>query len=48
MNQEMIDNFELCMRLRHDADYGLLYDKESATVANKYAEVFLKNALLLL
>ncbi len=48
MNQEMIDNFELCMRLRHDADYGLLYDKESAAVANKYAKVFLKNALLLL
>lgn len=48
MNQEMIDNFELCMHLRHDADYGLLYDQESAKTAIKYAEIFLKKTLKIL
>ena len=48
MNQEMVDNFELCMHLRHDADYGLLYDQESAKTAIKYAEIFLKKTLKIL
>jgi len=48
INQEMVDNFELCMHLRHDADYGLLYDQESARTAIKYAEVFLKKTLKIL
>jgi len=41
MDKEMLDNFELCMRLRHDADYGSLYDKDSARAAINYAKVFL-------
>ena len=48
MNQEMIDNFELCMHLRHDADYGLIYDQESAKSAIKYTKIFLKETLKIL
>jgi len=48
MNQELVDNFELCMHLRHEADYGLLYNQESAETAIKYSEAFLKNVLKLL
>jgi hypothetical protein len=29
------------MHLRHDADYGLIYDKESAEIAIRYARQFL-------
>ena len=41
MDQEMVDNLELCMHLRHDADYGSLYDKESALASLRYAKTFL-------
>lgn len=41
LSSETIDNLELCLRLRHDADYGLMYDKESAETAIRYAEQFL-------
>ena len=45
LNVEMVENLELCMNLRHEADYGLSYHKESAETALKYAEEFLKSAL---
>jgi uncharacterized protein (UPF0332 family) len=48
LNSEMIENLELCMSLRHEADYGLTYHQESAETALKYAEDFLNNALKLL
>ena len=48
LNQEMVENFELCMNLRHEADYGLTYHKESAETAIKYAEEFLNTALKLI
>jgi uncharacterized protein (UPF0332 family) len=48
LNAEMVENLELCMNLRHEADYGLTYHQESAETAIKYAEVFLNNALKLL
>jgi uncharacterized protein (UPF0332 family) len=41
MNDELADTLELCMHLRHDADYGLIYDKESAETAIRYAQQFL-------
>ena len=48
LNVEMVDNIELCMHLRHEADYGLIYNQESAETAIKYAGTFLNNALKLL
>ena len=45
LNKDMIDNFEICMNLRHDADYGLIYDKESAETAINYAESFFNKTL---
>ena len=48
LNAEMLENLELCMNLRHEADYGLTYHQESAETAIKYAEEFLNNALKLL
>ena len=48
LDQEMVDNFELCLHLRHDADYGLSYNYKSAETAIQYAEDFLQNALTLL
>ena len=48
LNAEMVENLELCMHLRHEADYGLTYHQESAETAIKYAEVFLDNTLKLL
>ena len=48
LNAEMVDNIELCLHLRHEADYGLIYNKESADTAIEYAESFLNNALKLL
>ncbi|MCJ7697874.1 MAG: HEPN domain-containing protein [Thermoplasmata archaeon] len=41
MNDELADTLELCMHLRHDADYGLIYDTESAETAIRYAQQFL-------
>jgi uncharacterized protein (UPF0332 family) len=32
MKAEFADTLELCMHLRHDANYGLIYDKESAAI----------------
>lgn len=48
LDQEMVDNFELCLHLRHDADYGLTYNNESAETAIEYAENFFDNTLPLI
>jgi uncharacterized protein (UPF0332 family) len=48
LDSEMVENFELCMSLRHEADYGLTYHQESAETALKYAEEFLDEALNLI
>ena len=48
LNTEMVENLELCMHLRHEADYGLAYHQESAETAIKYAGEFLNDALKLL
>lgn len=48
LNAEMVENMELCMDLRHEADYGLSYTQESSETALKYAEDFLDNSLNLL
>jgi len=48
INAEMVENIELCMHLRHEADYGLTYYRESAETAIKYAVEFLNNALKLI
>ena len=48
LNAEMVENLELCMHLRHEADYGLTYHQESAETAIKYAGEFLNDALKLI
>ena len=48
MDEELADTLELCMQLRHDADYGLIYEKESAETAIRYAQQFLSVAKKLL
>ena len=48
LDAEILENFELCMNLRHEADYGLTYHQESAKTALKYAEEFLDKTLNLL
>jgi len=44
----MVENLELCMSLRHEADYGLTSRQESAETALKYAEEFLNEVLNLI
>jgi len=48
MDSELADTLELCMHLRHDADYGLIYYQESAEAAIRYAKHFLSVAKKLL
>ena len=48
LKSETVENLELCMNLRHQADYGLSYHQESAKTAIKYAEEFLDATLQLL
>ena len=48
LNTETVENLELCMSLRHEADYGLTYHQESAETALKYAEEFLKEVFNLI
>ena len=40
LEQEFVDNFEMVMDTRHEADYALIYDKESAEIAIENAKVF--------
>lgn len=48
LNAEMVENLELCMNLRHEADYGLTYHQGSAETAITYAEEFLDNTVHLI
>ena len=48
MSEELADTLELCLHLRHDADYGLIYDQESAEAAIRYAQQFLSKTKQLL
>ncbi len=48
LDTDMVENLELCMNLRHEADYGLTYHQDSAETAIRYAEVFLDKALNLI
>jgi len=48
LNAELVENLELCMNLRHEADYGLTYHQESAETSIKYAEEFLVKAFNLI
>jgi uncharacterized protein (UPF0332 family) len=48
IDEELAEKLELCMHLRHDADYGLIYDKESAETATRYAQQFFSEVIKLL
>ena len=48
LHADLVENLELCMNLRHEADYGLTYHQESAETALRYAEEFLNKALHLI
>ncbi|RLF57353.1 MAG: HEPN domain-containing protein, partial [Thermoplasmata archaeon] len=48
LNSDMVENLELCKRLRHESDYGLTYHQESAKTALKYAKEFLDKTLNLI
>ena len=43
-----MNDFERCMNLRHEADYGLTYHQESTETAIRYADDFLNNTLELI
>ncbi|MBU0496866.1 MAG: HEPN domain-containing protein [Candidatus Thermoplasmatota archaeon] len=46
--KELVDNFELCKHLRHEADYGLTAQQENAKIAIHHAKLFIDAAMLLL
>ncbi len=48
IDAQQAEEFELCMGIRLDADYGIVYDRESAELAINYAESFLDKTVLLL
>ncbi len=41
LDEGHVDNFELVMGTRHEADYALVYDEESARISVQYATDFL-------
>jgi len=48
IDAQQAEEFELCMGIRLDADYGIVYDRESAEIAIGYAESFFKKTVSLL
>jgi len=48
IDAQLAEEFDLCMGIRLDADYGINYDQESAEIAINYAERFLEKAVSLL
>ena len=44
MDKEFADNFEMCMDIRQEADYGLSYTGESARIAVEDADQLVKAA----
>ena len=48
LDREFTDNFEIGMDIRHEADYALTFDEESAKITIGNAGKFLKKTLVLL
>ena len=48
LDQEFADNFEMSMDIRHEADYALTYDEDSAKIAIENARRFLHRTQTLL
>ena len=48
LDPEFADNFEMIMDIRHEADYALTYEEESARIAIENARKFIDKALSLL
>ena len=48
LDPEFADNFEMSMDIRHEADYALIFDEESAKIAIENGRKFLEKALALL
>ena len=48
LEKEFVDDIETCMDVRHEADYGLVYDDESASICIKAAEKLILAASKLL
>lgn len=48
LDPEFADNFEMIMDIRHEADYALTYEEESAGIAIENAKSFFGKALNLL
>ncbi len=48
LEQEFVDNFEMSMDIRHEADYALTYDEDSAKIAIENARRFLHRTQTLL
>lgn len=44
IDKEHIENFEICMDIRHEADYGMTYDKDSAMMCIKASRKLLKKS----
>lgn len=44
ISKDIVDNYELCMDIRHEADYGHIYSDESAELAVDAAKKMLKAA----
>ena len=44
LDKEFADNYEMCMDIRHEADYGLTYSDESAKLSVKAAKQLLETA----
>ena len=38
LDQDIADDFEMCMNVRHEADYGMVYKKESADLSIEAAQ----------
>ncbi len=48
LDPKFTDNYEMSMDIRHEADYALTFDEESAKIAIENARKFLKKTLVLL
>ncbi|UCE07129.1 MAG: HEPN domain-containing protein [bacterium] len=48
LEKDIGDNLENCMDIRHGADYGLTYDKESAKICIEAARNLFESAKLIL
>ena len=42
LDKEFVDNYEMCMDIRHEADYGLTYSGESAKLSVEAARQLLE------